>query len=366
MPRQRITAVIPYYNNNRTLRRCLDSFANKQTHPLSEIIVVDDGSHLPAKPIVEAMQLSTPVRVVQADHAGQSKATNVGIETVDADIALLTCADIVAVPDFVRTHVVEHERAKAGGYDVAVLGYIGYAPWLGSNSFLDYLSTDGPQFCFGTIADPDHVDGSLLYSPNCSVATERLREVGGFDEGFPYGFQDTDLGLRLAARGVRFVYRRQAYAHHDHPTDVAAFSRRNRSIGHYMGRMAERYPNLFPSDVMRHSTVTVADNPGLFERLLLATRRLERGYARHQAWKAPKARETLHMLYRQTTGCAFTQGVLCSDERIAPFLRFSAEEWASVSGRYRQLQAAMDAARADGPGPTPASGRLVANQQALA
>jgi hypothetical protein len=57
----------------------------------------------------------------------------------------------------------------------------------------------------------------MLYTSNASLKREMLERVGGFDEErFPFLYEDTDLGYRLAERGFRLLHNPSARAEHLH------------------------------------------------------------------------------------------------------------------------------------------------------
>jgi len=58
-----------------------------------------------------------------------------------------------------------------------------------------------------------------FWSGNISVRKDELEEVGLFDENYiGWGGEDTDLGIRLYLKGLRYVYSDNAQAiHYPHP-----------------------------------------------------------------------------------------------------------------------------------------------------
>ena len=60
--------------------------------------------------------------------------------------------------------------------------------------------------------------GAFLCTRNASVSREALASVSGFDERFNlYGWEDTDLGLRLRRQGVRRTFAWDAHLYHIKP-----------------------------------------------------------------------------------------------------------------------------------------------------
>lgn len=87
----RISVVIPAYNAEKYIQRCLDSVL-AQTHPADEIIVVDDGS---TDRTAEKVKLYGPaVRYLYQENAGASVARNTGIQAARHEwIAFLDADD---------------------------------------------------------------------------------------------------------------------------------------------------------------------------------------------------------------------------------------------------------------------------------
>ena len=76
----KISIIIPVYNSENTLRRCIDSVLN-QTFTDFECLLIDDGSKDRSGEICdEYAQMDSRVRVFHKENGGVSSARNVGLD----------------------------------------------------------------------------------------------------------------------------------------------------------------------------------------------------------------------------------------------------------------------------------------------
>ena len=98
-----ITIVIPVYNVENYLKRCLDSIIN-QTYSSLEIILVDDGSSDKSPEICDKYaRKDTRIRVIHKINEGVSVARNVGIENATGMYLCFVDSD-----DFLPKHSIEN------------------------------------------------------------------------------------------------------------------------------------------------------------------------------------------------------------------------------------------------------------------
>lgn len=92
----RISPIIPVYNGERYLADAIRSVLS-QTHPVSEIIVVDDGSTDTSASI--AHRFGPPVRVLTQPNLGPAAARNLGVAHATGDLLAFLDADDLWMPD---------------------------------------------------------------------------------------------------------------------------------------------------------------------------------------------------------------------------------------------------------------------------
>jgi GT2 family glycosyltransferase len=325
-PRPRVSVVMPYYENHRTVVACLESFSTQSEPPL-EIIVVDDGSSHSMQEAVGSHSFTKPVRLLCGAHAGQSAATNVGILAAQGEVTLLTCADIIAHPDLIKHHADAHAQQRE---PVAVMGNLPYARTVEMTPFMRWLCMPARQFCFGMIQDPEQVPHKYCYAPNFSVPTAVLQQMGGFDEKFIYGYQDTDLGIRLHDQGLRMVYRAAAIGYHDHPNSVRAYARRQFQVGEATLTMLEKYPdpgqkNRF-CDIIKRYRAFVARLPNVLDDV----EKLEK-YMGQLPQTQRRLPPQLVGLYDFITVVALVDGMLKFPQRLVDVLGFQEDSRADAA-----------------------------------
>lgn len=108
-----VSVIVPCYNAERTLRRCLDSILN-QTYENLEVLVIDDGSVDESRAILQYYEKKDErIRFIASSHQGVSHARNMGLwqaggkylQFVDADDYLLgNCTGVLV-------HEIQNRRA---------------------------------------------------------------------------------------------------------------------------------------------------------------------------------------------------------------------------------------------------------------
>lgn len=104
-----VSIIVPVYNGEKYLPRCIDSILI-QSYNDFELIVVDDGSSDGSPSICDAYaRKDTRVRVIHQSHRGVSSACNRGIADAGGQYLMFCDGDDYAEPDWVETlyHAIE-------------------------------------------------------------------------------------------------------------------------------------------------------------------------------------------------------------------------------------------------------------------
>lgn len=128
----KVSVIIPAYNEEQYLGRCLESL-QKQEQLADEIIVVDNNS----KDSTASIATSYGARVVKEPTQGITPARNAGFNAASGDIIARCDADTILPPDWIKRIKHHFENDKLDGLTGGVLYYdLGV---IEQNSFLGNL-----------------------------------------------------------------------------------------------------------------------------------------------------------------------------------------------------------------------------------
>ncbi len=188
----RVGAVIAARNYERYVGEAIESLL-KQTHPLSEIVVVDDGS-TDATAVVAARYVPR-IRVVRIEHSGISAARNRGIaELHDVDAVVLLDADDLLTPNSIE------RRAQV----LAIRGDVDIA--FGHCQRFERMS-QGQPVAVGP-AQPAHLASGLLVRRSALERAGPFRTGLRVAEALDWLLRARELGLREATVGELVCWRR--------------------------------------------------------------------------------------------------------------------------------------------------------------
>ena len=169
--------------------------------------------------------------ILRQRHRGPAAARNLGVRAARAPWVALIGDDTVPEPGWGAAISRRAATDPGGAGNDGWVGRVRWHPRLRVTRFMAWINDNGLQFGFGLIEDPDDLPFNLLYTSNV-LLPKRLLEREPFDERFPFAaYEDTELGYRLSARGLRLRFLPDAVVAHDHPTTVTSFAARQRRAG---------------------------------------------------------------------------------------------------------------------------------------
>lgn len=205
-------------------------------------------------------------RVVRAERPGASAARNAGWRAASADVILFLDDDVWPGPGLVAAHRAVHEAEPDLG--VGAVGRLRWAPGRHVSPFMRWVE-QGLAFDTGGLAAAERAGAGTgwwhLYTCNCSLKRGALARVGGLDAaGFPFGYEDLDLGRRLDAAlpgGLRLRVPAAASAEHDQAMTLAEWETRVERIARGERRFVARHPEVPPHFHDRFAPAANATSP---------------------------------------------------------------------------------------------------------
>jgi len=193
--------VITTKDRRQYLERALASLVLQAGAPPFEVIVVDNGSRDDTAAVVGSYaDRAVPVRYVGEPQPNRAKARNRGVEGSHGDYVLFCDDDVLTPPGWIAAHAAAHRDG-----DRVVNG-----PILN-------VSSEASR----PLPSPANYSRAFLCTCNASLSKRAFVDVGGFDESFDlYGWEDTELGLRLRERGLSWKFAWGAYLWHIKPPEA--------------------------------------------------------------------------------------------------------------------------------------------------
>jgi GT2 family glycosyltransferase len=227
---EKVSVIIPNWNGRGHLERCLPSVL-AQTHPESEVVVVDNGSTDDSVGLV-SREFPQVRLIVNTENLGFARANNQAILATDAPYLATLNNDTRPEPTWLQ-HMVEAAEAGAEIGMVAAKVLYWEPPHLIDSAGIDL---DRAGYAWNRYnGQPDNAQEQEPYEvfgPSAAAALyrrEMLDEVGLFDESYFAYYEDVDLAWRARLMGWRCVYVPEAQVYHVH----SATSRQGSSFKRY-------------------------------------------------------------------------------------------------------------------------------------
>lgn len=210
--------LIPVFNRPGELDDLLSSLC-RQTYVHFEVIVVEDGSTIPAREVVEQYRERLDIRYLAIENSGPGIARNRGAELARGEYLLILDSDVI-VPAAWLEQI--HDALKH--YPVDAFGspdraHPSFSPIQRAINYAmtSFLTTGGIR------GGRRKLDKFYPRSFNMGIRREVYQELGGF-AGLRYG-EDIDFSLRIAEAGYRVRLFPAAWVYHKRRTNLRRFFR---------------------------------------------------------------------------------------------------------------------------------------------
>lgn len=241
----KLSVIIPTYNQSKVLPKPIAAiFEQSLPQEHYEVLVINDGSTDDTHKIVKSLQKKYDFHYFVQENKGAGTARNKGIKQAKNEIIVLIQDDIIVTPNFLEEHLKFHQQNPEE--NVAVVGFTTWHPDLKITPFMHWLEHGGPQFDYDRVKGKHEVDHLAFYTSNLSLKKVFLLKNNLFDESFfvsgSTAYEDTELGWRLAKKGLKLLYNPSAIAGHFHVKTLKSVCQRR----FFEGKMSRKLHALHP------------------------------------------------------------------------------------------------------------------------
>lgn len=233
-----ISVVVPTCSRPGRLRSCLVGLdALDYAKDQYEVVVVDDGSAVPAETVVAPFRDRLRITLIRQANAGPAAARNAG--AAQANGRFLAFIDDDCVParawlSALAARFSETPDCLIGG------GIVNALPQNLYSTTTDLLTQYTYRYHQRRSETP-----CVFAAGNLAVPTKCFRELGGFSASFPLAAgEDYDLCHRWQEHGYPTAYAPEAVVYHAHALTFRAFCRQHfnygRGLFHFRARIARR------------------------------------------------------------------------------------------------------------------------------
>lgn len=175
MEQQLVSIIIPVYNAEKTIERCIDSVLN-QTYKCWELIIINDGSLDSTLDIINTYKKYENIRVISLQNRGVSYARNRGINEAQGKWLTFVDADDALNPTFLEKCVALNQDFVITGYNsISYIGDVLEHRLRKVTNFNDLLDLDAIRVCWGKLYVTDLiVKNHIVFDEKMKFAEDTL------------------------------------------------------------------------------------------------------------------------------------------------------------------------------------------------
>lgn len=227
--------IVPVFNRPDEVNELLESLCQQSVRDF-EVLVVEDGSSIPCRDVVDRYKGQLDVHYFEKPNSGPGQTRNFGVERARGEFVLILDSDVVVPPGYLAAVTAELEQAPCDAFGGPDRAHPSFTP---IQKAINYAMTS--FFTTGGIrGGKKKMDKFYPRSFNMGVRTEVYRQLGGFSE-MRFG-EDIDFSTRIFENGYRCRLFPEAWVWHKRRTDLRKFFKQVHNSGIARINLTKRHP----------------------------------------------------------------------------------------------------------------------------
>jgi glycosyltransferase involved in cell wall biosynthesis len=230
--------IIPLYNRPQEIDELLHTLT-KQNYLQFEVLIIEDGSKIDAKAIVDSYTDRLDISYYFKENAGQGFARNFGFERAKGDYFIVFDSDCLIPPNYLETvknYLLDEQLDAYGGPDGS---HPSFTPVQKAISY----SMTSPFTTGGIRGNKKHIGTFHPRSFNMGISKEVWEKTGGFI--LTRLGEDIEFSIRIHSLGYKIGLIPDAVVYHKRRTDFFQFYKQL----HFFGRARINIYKHFPSEL---------------------------------------------------------------------------------------------------------------------
>lgn len=230
------SVIIPVYNRPDEVDELLDSLC-KQTEKLFEVIIVEDGSSVDCKQVLDKYSSKLDISYYYIENSGPGQARNYGARHANGDYLIILDSDCILPPTYILSVQRELEKTQAdafGGPDKALDTFTPIQKAI--NYSMTSLFTTG-----GIRGGNKNIKKFYPRSFNMGIRRKVYEALNGFS-AMRFG-EDIDFSIRIYAAGYKVALFPTAYVYHKRRNNFKTFFKQVYNSGIARINLYKKYPD---------------------------------------------------------------------------------------------------------------------------
>lgn len=254
----KLSVIIPVYNRPDELNELLETLVNQSRKP-DEVIVVEDGSTISSKEVVNSFEKELPVLYLEKENEGQGFARNFGYKHASGDFFIVFDSDCLVPFDYmkvVETFLISTDVDAYGGPDAAHPDFTTIQKAI-SHSMTSIFTTGGIR------GRKNHVGEYHPRSFNMGISRKTYEATQGYI--IPFMGEDLEFSTRIIKYGFTTALIPEAFVYHKRRTDLNKFYKQLK----YFGRARINLTRFHPEQIKIIHLFPLVFSLGLLTSILL-------------------------------------------------------------------------------------------------